>query len=72
MRLSISFICVGIALTIICVSCDTRKNYEADLQAEVDSLRAVTIKQETAISELKDSVSILKFPADQRLAEIKD
>lgn len=42
------------------------------LNAKVDSLQKVADSQTVTISSLRDSISILAFPADQRLAKIKD
>lgn len=42
------------------------------LNAKVDSIQKVADSQAATITALRDSVSILAFPADQRLSKIKD
>ena len=42
-----------------------------DLQSTVDSLTNVVASQQAQIKSMRDSISILQFPADQRLAMIK-
>ncbi len=42
-----------------------------DLQSTVDSLSNVVTSQEAQIKSMRDSISILQFPVDQRLAKIK-
>ncbi len=41
------------------------------LQIAVDSLTNVVSSQQTSISTMRDSIAVLQFPADQRLAKIK-
>ena len=42
-----------------------------DLSPQVDSLTNVVAKQDATINQMRDSIDMLKFPADQRLAKIK-
>ena len=42
-----------------------------DLSPQVDSLTNAVAKQDATIKQMRDSIDMLKFPADQRLAKIK-
>lgn len=53
------------------VSCGGGESAVNDLQAKVDSLTNVVSSQQTSISAMRDSIAVLQFPADQRLAKIK-
>lgn len=53
------------------VSCGGGESAVNDLQAKVDSLTNVVSSQQTLISAMRDSITVLQFPADQRLAKIK-
>ena len=53
------------------VNCRGRENAVNALQANVDSLTNVVSSQQTSISTMRDSIAVLQFPADQRLAKIK-
>lgn len=53
------------------VSCGGGENAVNELQAKVDSLTNVVSSQQTSISAMRDSIAVLQFPADQRLAKIK-
>lgn len=46
-------------------------NNSVDLQPTVDALNALVANQEVQIKLMRDTISKLQFPADQRLAEIK-
>lgn len=53
------------------VSCGGGESAVNELQAKVDSLTNVVSSQQTSISAMRDSIAVLQFPADQRLAKIK-
>ena len=53
------------------VSCGGSEGTNNELQAKVDSLTNVISTQQASISAMRDSIAILQFPADQRLAKIK-
>lgn len=55
---------------LILTSCSRGSN-TVDLQSTVDSLTNVVASQQAQIKSMRDSISILQFPADQRLAMIK-
>lgn len=57
-------------LLILLTSCSEGDN-TVELQYAVDSLANVVANQEAQIKSMRDSISILQFPADQRLAKIK-
>lgn len=42
-----------------------------ELQAKVDSLTNLVSSQQASITVMHDSIAVLQFPADQRLAKIK-
>lgn len=42
-----------------------------ELQAKVDSLTNLVSSQQASITAMRDSIAVLQFPADQRLAKIK-
>lgn len=52
-------------------SCGGGEGSSNDLQAKIDSLTNVVSTQQASISAMRDSIAILQFPADQRLAKIK-
>lgn len=56
---------------ILLVSCSGSSS-KKELKQKVDSLQKVADVQRTIITALKDSVSVLAFPADQRLLKIKE
>ena len=56
---------------ILLVSCSGGSS-KKELKQKVDSLQKVADVQRTIITALKDSVSVLAFPADQRLLKIKE
>ncbi len=53
------------------VSCGGNDGSTNELQTKVDSLTNVISSQQTSISAMRDSITVLQFPADQRLAKIK-
>lgn len=53
------------------VICGGGESAVNELQAKVDSLTNVVSSQQTSISAMRDSIAVLQFPADQRLAKIK-
>ncbi len=53
------------------VSCGSGSSSTPDLQTKVDSLSNLVAAQQATISSMHDSIAILQFPADQRLAKIK-
>lgn len=71
---------IWLVLAAITGSCSQERDADGDnsqqsrldeLQSSVDSLRDVTDKQSRTIAVLRDSVSVLKFPATDRLAKAK-
>lgn len=52
-------------------SCGGREASTNDMQAKVDSLTNIVLSQQVSISAMRDSIAVLQFPADQRLAKIK-
>lgn len=59
------------ALILLLSSCIGGTGTNVDLQPKVDSLTSVVAKQDVAIKQMRDSIEMLKFPAEQRLAKIK-
>lgn len=55
---------------LLLTSCSGGDN-TVDLQSTVDSLNNVVASQQAQIESMRDSICILQFPADQRLAKIK-
>lgn len=53
------------------VSCGGGGRSTNELQGKVDSLTNLVLFQQTSISAMRDSIAVLQFPADQRLAKIK-
>ena len=53
------------------VGCGGGENSTNVLQAKIDSLTNVVSSQQASISAMRDSIAVLQFPADQRLAKIK-
>lgn len=53
------------------VSCGGSNGSTNELQAKVDSLTNIVSSQQASISAMRDSIVLLQFPADQRLAKIK-
>lgn len=62
---------ITLLLAVTIVSCNNGKESTDALQAKVDSLTAVVTKQDLQLKEKSDSIGMLRFPADQRLAKIK-
>ncbi len=62
-----------VILSIIFVSCgDSLGSANTnELQAKVDSLTRIVSSQKASITAMRDSIAVLQFPADQRLAKIK-
>lgn len=56
----------GIIATVLVSSCGVNEADYNKALSQIDSLKAVVGKYEKRCAELQDSVSILKFPADQR------
>ena len=52
-------------------SCGGSNGSTNELQAKVDSLTNIVSSQQASISAMRDSIVLLQFPADQRLAKIK-
>lgn len=55
-----------ITLILSFVSCDNATNSSSSSKQIQDSLRNLVSKQDTQIKALKDTIDMLKFPADQR------
>ena len=55
---------------LLLTSCSGGSN-TVDFQSTVDSLTNVVESQQAQIKSMRDSISTLQFPADQRLAMIK-
>ena len=64
------YILVAIS-SISLVCCGDNANPTLELQAKVDSLANLVTAQQATISAMHDSIVVLQFPADQRLARIK-
>ena len=58
-------------ISLLIASCSGGGN-SIDLQLQVDSLATVIANKEVQIKVMRDSISMLQFPADQRLAKIKE
>lgn len=56
---------------VIMVGCGGGESSTNVLQAKIDSLTNVVSSQQASISAMRDSIAVLQFPADQRLAKIK-
>lgn len=56
-------------ITIVC--CGDNATATLELQEKVDSLTNLVTAQQACISAMRDSITVLQFPADQRLAKIK-
>lgn len=76
-KLFVKAICVLI-IGVLWVGCSSDGTSSADqtesistLNAEIDSLKAVVSSNERIIKIYRDSIALLKYPADQRLAKIK-
>lgn len=52
-------------------SCNSDKPYISQLQEQIDSLSNVVADKESMIKQQHDTIVLLKYPADQRLAKIK-
>lgn len=52
------------------VSCGSGSSTTSELQSKVDSLSNLVAEQQVTISSMHDSIAVLQFPADQRLAKI--
>lgn len=52
------------------VSCGSGSSTTSELQSKVDSLSNIVASQQATISSMNDSIAVLQFPADQRLAKI--
>lgn len=53
------------------VSCGGDSASSNELRAKVDSLTSLVASQQASITAMRDSIAVLQFPADQRLAKIK-
>ena len=58
-------------ISVALVGCGGGESSANELQAKVDSLTNVVSSQQASISAMRDSIAVLQFPADQRLAKIK-
>ena len=56
---------------ILLMSCNSDKTYISQLQQQIDSLSNVVANKESMIKQQHDTIVLLKYPADQRLAKIK-
>lgn len=65
----LSGVCLLLALTGCENGVDT--NQQQSLKSKVDSLCNVVISQQATIKSMRDTISMLQFPADQRLTQIK-
>ncbi len=70
-RLSKHFAWHATVLATVMTACGSGGTNGVDLQSKVDSLSNVVATQQARIAEMQDSISMLQFPADQRLAKIK-
>ena len=66
-----TFYVIVCILLVSCSGSSSKKDLN-ELKQRVDSLQKVADVQRTIITALKDSVSVLAFPADQRLLKIKE
>ena len=62
---------VVVLISIALVGCGGGESSINDLQTKVDSLTNIVSSQQASISAMRDSIAVLQFPADQRLAKIK-
>lgn len=62
---------LGTIGTLALASCGSGGSSSSGLQAKVDSLANLVATQQATISSMHDSIAVLQFPADQRLAKIK-
>ena len=64
-------VCAFVCITLTSCSKISSKKDLDELKSKVDSLQKVTEDQAITIITLRDSISILAFPAEQRLSKIK-
>lgn len=62
---------VVVLISVALVGCGGGERSINDLQTKVDSLTNIVSSQQASISAMRDSIAVLQFPADQRLAKIK-
>lgn len=62
---------VVVLISVALVGCGGGESSINDLQTKVDSLTNIVSSQQASISAMRDSIAVLQFPADQRLAKIK-
>lgn len=67
----LKFILAVASIPLFLLTSCSRGSNTVDLQSTVDSLTNVVASQQAQIKSLTDSITVLQFPADQRLAKIK-
>ena len=57
--------------TYVFTSCSSDNTYVNQLQEKIDSLSNIVVYQNNIINQQHDTITLLKYPADQRLSKIK-